>query len=135
MSRRASRGACDASCLTHNPGEKMPRTKGGIVTRRRHKKIIAMAKGHRGLRHKIFKRANESVMHALRYAYEHRRDRKSNFRSLWIMRINAAARQHGLNYSRLINGLTKAGVEVDRKMLSDLAVTDVAAFGQISQTA
>jgi len=113
----------------------MPRAKGGVVTRRRHKKIIAMAKGHRGLRHKIFKRANESVMHALRYAYEHRRDRKGNFRSLWIMRINAAARQHGLNYSRLINGLTKAGVEVDRKMLSDLAVTDEAAFGQIAQTA
>ena len=113
----------------------MPRAKGGVVTRRRHKKIIAMAKGHRGLRHKIFKRANESVMHALRYAYEHRRDRKGNFRSLWVMRINAAARQHGLSYSRLINGLTKAGVEVDRKMLSDLAVTDEAAFGQIAQTA
>lgn len=113
----------------------MPRVKGGIVTRRRHKKIIAMAKGHRGLRHKIFKRANESVMHALRYAYEHRRDRKGNFRSLWIMRINAAARQHGLSYSRLINGLTKAGVEVDRKMLSDLAVRDEAAFGRIAETA
>lgn len=113
----------------------MPRVKGGVVMRRRHKKVIAMAKGHRGLRHKIFKRANESVIHALKYAYAHRRDRKGNFRSLWIMRINAAARQHGLSYSRLINGLSKAGVEVDRKMLSDLATKDEAAFGRIAQTA
>jgi len=113
----------------------MPRAKGGIVTRRRHKKIIKQAKGHRGLRHKLFRRANESVMHALRYAYEHRRDRKGDFRRLWIMRINAAARQHGLSYSRLINGLTKAGVEVDRKVLADLAVRDAAAFGSLVATA
>ena len=113
----------------------MPRAKGGPVTRRRHKKIIKMAKGHRGLRHKIFKRANESVMHALRYAYEHRRDRKGDFRRLWIMRINAAARQHELSYSQLINGLHRAGIEIDRKALADLAVRDTAAFGQIAQTA
>ena len=113
----------------------MPRTKGGVVTHRRHKKVIKQAKGHRGLRHKIFRRANESVMHALRYAYEHRRDRKGDFRRLWIMRINAAARLHGLSYSRLINGLSKAGVEVDRKVLADLAVRDDAAFGQIAEKA
>lgn len=113
----------------------MPRVKGGTVTRRRHKKIIKQAKGHRGLRHKVFRRANESVMHALRYAYEHRRDKKGDFRRLWIMRINAAARLHGLSYSRLINGLSKAGVEVDRKVLADLAVRDDAAFGEIAEKA
>lgn len=113
----------------------MPRAKGGVVTHRRHKKIIKQAKGHRGLRHKIFRRANESVMHALRYAYEHRRDKKGDFRRLWIMRINAAARLHGLSYSRLINGLSKAGVEVDRKVLADLAVRDAAAFGQVAEKA
>ena len=113
----------------------MPRAKGGVVTHRRHKKIIKQAKGHRGLRHKIFRRANESVMHALRYAYEHRRDKKGDFRRLWIMRINAAARLHGISYSRLIAGLTKAGVEVDRKVLADLAVRDDAAFGQVAEKA
>jgi len=113
----------------------MPRAKGGVVTHRRHKKIIKMAKGHRGLRHKVFRRANESVLHALRYAYEHRRDRKGDFRKLWIQRINAAARVHGLSYSRLINGLNKAGVAVDRKMMADLAVRDEAAFGTLALTA
>ncbi len=113
----------------------MSRVKGGTVTRRRHKKIIALAKGHRGSRHKLFRQANESVMHALRYAYEHRRDRKGQFRSLWIMRINAAARQHGLSYSRLINGMNKADIGMDRKVLADLAVRDAAAFGQIVLTA
>jgi large subunit ribosomal protein L20 len=113
----------------------MPRAKGGIVTRRRHKKIIGMAKGHRGARHRLFRQANESVMHALRYAYEHRRDRKGDFRKLWIMRINAAARLHGLSYSRLINGLSRAGVQVDRKILADLAVSDDKAFGSLAETA
>src|SRR5437867_6891724 len=94
-----------------------------------------MAKGHRGSRHKLFRQANESVMHALRYAYEHRRDRKGDFRRLWIVRINAAARIHGLSYSRLIEGLKKAGVEMDRKALADLAVRDETAFGQVAQTA
>ncbi len=113
----------------------MPRARGGVVTRRRHKKIIKQAKGHRGGRHKIFKLANESVMHALRYAYEHRRDRKGDFRRLWIQRINAAARLNGLSYSRLIFGLSKAGVDVDRKMLADLAVRDEKAFASIAKTA
>lgn len=113
----------------------MPRAKGGVVTRRRHKKILKLAKGHRGVRHKLFRRANESVMHALRYAYEHRRDRKGDFRRLWIQRINAAARLHGLSYSRLMHGLTVAGVDVDRKMLADLAVRDDAAFGKLAEAA
>ena len=108
----------------------MPRVKGGPLARRRHKKIIKLAKGHRGLRHKNFRRANESVMHALRYAYEHRRDRKGDFRRLWIMRINAAARLHGFTYSRLISGLSKAGVAVDRKVLADMAVRDPKVFRQ-----
>lgn len=113
----------------------MPRTKGGVVTRRRHKKIIKLAKGHRGLRHKIFRRANESVMHAFQYAYEHRRDRKADFRRLWIMRINAAARIHGLSYSQLIHGLNSAGVQVDRKSLADIAVRDDAAFAALAKQA
>jgi large subunit ribosomal protein L20 len=110
----------------------MPRVKGGPKTRRRHKKVIQQAKGHRGLRHKVFKRANESVMHAMRYAYVHRRDRKGDFRRLWIMRINAAARLNGISYSQLVNGLNKAGIEMDRKVLADMAVRDTDAFGQIA---
>jgi large subunit ribosomal protein L20 len=113
----------------------MPRVRGGPAGRRRHKKIIKLAKGHRGLRHKLFKRANESVLHALQYAYEHRRDRKGDFRRLWILRINAAARLQGLSYSRLIDGLNKAGVKMDRKVLADIALRDAAAFGQIAETA
>ena len=113
----------------------MPRARGGTVTRRRHKKIIKAAKGHRGVRHKLFRRANESVMHALRDAYEHRRDRKGDFRRLWIQRINAAARLHGLSYSRLMDGLNKAGVEVDRKVLADMAVRDELSFAQVAEVA
>ena len=113
----------------------MSRVKGGAVTRRRHKKIIRMAKGHRGSRHKLFRQANESVMHALRYAYEHRRDRKGQFRRLWITRINAAARLHDLSYNRLMNGLRKAGVEINRKVLADLAVRDPGAFEQLAEVA
>jgi|SRR3990170_6738836 len=113
----------------------MSRVRAGSTTRRRHKKIIRMAKGHRGSRHKLFRQANESVMHALRYAYEHRRDRKGQFRRLWITRINAASRLHGLSYSKLIDGLSKAKVEIDRKVLADLAVRDEFAFGKIAETA
>jgi len=111
------------------------RVKGGAVTRRRHKKILRMAKGHRGSRHKLFRQANESVMHALRYAYEHRRDRKGQFRRLWITRINAAARLHGLSYSKLIAGLGKAKVEINRKILADLAIRNEPAFAKIAATA
>jgi large subunit ribosomal protein L20 len=113
----------------------LPRTRGRPTARRRHKKILKLAKGHRGGRHRLFRQANQSVMRALKYAYEHRRDRKGQFRSLWIMRINAAARLHGISYSRLISGLNTAGVEIDRKALADLAVTDADAFAQLAQTA
>ena len=113
----------------------MARVKRGVTARRRHKKIIKMAKGHRGLRHKIFRRANESVMHALRYAYRDRRDRKGQFRRLWIMRINAAARLNGLTYGRLIDGLNKASIAIDRKVLADLAVRDPNTFAAIAAQA
>jgi large subunit ribosomal protein L20 len=111
------------------------RAKSGPSTRRRRKKILALAKGHRGGRHRLFRQARESVMHALQYAYEHRRDRKGQFRRLWIARINAAARLNGLTYSALINGLRRAGIEVDRKVLADLAVRDAAAFARLAEAA
>ena len=110
----------------------MSRVKRGVTARHRHKKIIKLAKGHRGPRRKLFRRANESVMHALRYAYRDRRDRKGQFRRLWIMRINAAARLHGLTYGQLINGLTKGSIAVDRKILADLAVRDPVAFEAVA---
>ncbi len=113
----------------------MSRVKRGVTARRRHKAILKMARGHKGLRHKVFRRANESVLHALDYAYQHRRDRKGQFRRLWIMRINAAARQHDLTYGRFINGLSKAGVDLDRKVLADLAVREPAAFASIAEQA
>ena len=113
----------------------MARVKRGVTARRRHKKILKLAKGHRGVRHKLFRRANESVLHALDYAYQHRRDRKGDFRRLWIMRINAAARLQGLSYSRLIDGLTKAGIGIDRKVLADIAVRDETTFAAIAAQA
>lgn len=113
----------------------MSRVKRGVAAKRRHKKILKMAKGHKGLRHKIFRRANESVLHALDYAYRDRRDRKGQFRRLWIMRINAAARENGITYGRFINGLSKAGVDLDRKVLADLAVREPAAFASIAEQA
>ena len=113
----------------------MSRVKRGVTARRRHKKILKLAKGHRGLRHKVFRRANESVLHALDYAYRDRRDRKGQFRRLWILRINAAARQEGLTYGRLIDGLNKAGVAIDRKILADLAVRDSTAFAAVAAQA
>jgi large subunit ribosomal protein L20 len=113
----------------------MARVKRGVTGRRRHKKILGLAKGHRGQRHKLFRQANESVLHALDYAYRDRRDRKGQFRRLWIMRINAAARENGLTYGRLIDGLTKAGIAVDRKMLADLAVREPAGFTAVAAQA
>lgn len=106
----------------------MSRVKRGVTSHRRHKKILGLTKGHHGQRHRLIKRANESMLHALRYSYVDRRDRKGDFRELWIMRINAAARLHGLSYSRLIHGLKIAGVELDRKSLADIAVTRPDAF-------
>jgi large subunit ribosomal protein L20 len=106
----------------------MARVKGGVVTRRRHKKIIRLNEGQFGSRHRLWRRANEAMMKSLWYAYRDRRTRKRDLRRLWITRINAAARLNGLSYSRLMDGLKKAGNEINRKMLADLAVTDPAAF-------
>ena len=113
----------------------MPRVKRGVTARARHKKIIGLAQGHKGQRHRVFRRANESVLHSLDYAYRHRRERKGDFRKLWIARINAAARINGTTYSRLIDGLTKAGIAIDRKVLADLAVREPQSFTAIAQQA
>ncbi|BAL81395.1 50S ribosomal protein L20 [Caldisericum exile AZM16c01] len=107
------------------------RVKAGIVTRRKHKKILKLAEGYRGAASRRFKVANEAVMHALKYSYIHRREKKREFRKLWIARINALAREYGLTYSRFINGLKLANVEIDRKILADLAVNDVKAFEEL----
>ena len=109
----------------------MPRVKTGVTAHRRHKKILKLAKGYKGSKSKQFKKANETVMKALYYARRDRRAKKGVFRRLWITRINAAARANGISYSRLIAGLTKAGVEVNRKMLADLAISDANAFAQL----
>ena len=109
----------------------MPRVKRGVTQRARHKKVLDLAEGMQGTRHRLHKSANEAVMHSLAYAYRDRRQRKSDMRGLWIARINAAARQNGLAYNRLMHGLRAAGVEIDRKMLADLAITDAAAFTRL----
>lgn len=109
----------------------MPRVRTGVSAHRRHKKILKLAKGYKGSKSKQFKKANETVMKALYYARRDRRAKKGVFRRLWIARINAAARANGISYSRLIAGLTKAGVEVNRKMLAELAVNDANAFAQM----
>jgi large subunit ribosomal protein L20 len=113
----------------------VPRVKRGVTARKRHKKIIKLAKGYWGRKHLIFRPANEAVMHALAYAYRDRRARKRDFRKLWIARINAAARQNGLSYSRLMCGLKRGGVAINRKILADLAVRDAAAFGELAAVA
>ena len=110
----------------------MTRITRGVTKRRRHKKILKMTKGHQGVRHKLYRRARESLLHALRYAYVHRRERKGDMRRLWNIRINAAARGNGISYSQLIHGLKLAGIGVNRKMLADLAVRDQKAFAQIA---
>ena len=113
----------------------MPRVKSGVTAHKRHKKILKLAKGYRGARSKQFKKANELVMKALYYARRDRRAKKGEFRRLWIARINAAARINGISYSRLVCGLTKAGVEVNRKMLADLAISDANAFTKLVEVA
>lgn len=113
----------------------MARVKGGPYSRRRHKKILRLARGYWGARSKLFRPANETVMRALWYAYRHRRQRKRDFRRLWIARINAAARQEGLSYSRFMHGLRQRGVAVNRKLLADLAVRDAEAFRALVQVA
>jgi len=109
----------------------MSRVKGGVASRARHKKIIKAAKGYRGRSNNNYRLALERVEKALQYAYRDRRVKKRNFRALWIQRINAGAREHGLSYSQLMNGVHKAGIEVDRKMLADLAMNDAPAFEAI----
>ncbi|ATY85500.1 50S ribosomal protein L20 [Kyrpidia spormannii] len=113
----------------------MARVKGGPVTRRRRKKVIKLARGYFGAKHRLYKMANQQVMKSLMYAYRDRRQRKRDFRKLWISRINAAARLNGLSYSRLMHGLKMAGVEVNRKMLADLAVNDDKAFTELANLA
>ncbi|OGO61731.1 MAG: 50S ribosomal protein L20 [Chloroflexi bacterium RBG_19FT_COMBO_48_23] len=109
----------------------MPRVKGGIVTHRRHKKVLKLTKGHKATRHSLFRRAHESMIHALSYAYRHRRERKGDMRRLWIVRINAAARAGGLSYSQFMDGLKKADVEINRKTLADMAVNDPSGFSKL----
>ena len=107
------------------------RVKGGGVTRRRHKKIIKQTKGYYGTRRRLFRRANEAWMKSMMYAYRDRRNRKRDMRRLWVTRINAAARQHGVTYSRFIHNLKQADIVLDRKMLADLAVNDPLAFAKV----
>lgn len=113
----------------------MPRVKTGVTAHKRHKKILKLAKGYRGARSKLFRKANETVLKAGQYAYRDRRNKKREFRRLWIARINAAARMNGISYSKLMCGLTKAGVAIDRKMMAELAVSDMAAFEKLVEIA
>jgi len=113
----------------------MARVKGGNVARRRRKKVLKLAKGYYSSKHTLFKTANEQVMRSLQYAYRDRRQRKRDFRKLWITRINAAARLNGLSYSRMMHGLKNAGIDINRKMLADLAVNDEKAFTELAKKA
>ena len=113
----------------------MARVKRGVIARRRHKKILKQAKGYYGARSRVFRVAKQAVTKAAQYAYRDRRQRKRQFRALWITRVNAASRANGLSYSRLIDGLKKAGVILDRRVLADIAVHDKAAFGKVVDTA
>ena len=113
----------------------MARVKGAITTRKRHKKILKLAKGYRGSRKALFKTANEAVFKALTHAYTGRKLKKRDFRQLWIARINAAARANGSNYSTMMNGLKKAGININRKMLSEIAISDPTAFSTLVEQA
>ena len=113
----------------------MARVKKGVTAHRRHKKILKLARGYRGSKSKLFKKANETVMKALYYARRDRRAKKGEFRRLWITRINAAARINGVSYSRLMNGLRIAGIAIDRKVLSDMAIQDMPAFAKLAEIA
>ncbi|MBW8367999.1 MAG: 50S ribosomal protein L20 [Arenimonas sp.] len=113
----------------------MARVKRGVTARRRHKKVIKMAKGYYNARRKVFRVAKQAVTKALQYAYIGRKQKKRQFRSIWIVRINAAARMHGLSYSRFMNGLLKANITLDRKALADIAMHDPVAFGAIAEQA
>jgi large subunit ribosomal protein L20 len=113
----------------------MARVKRGVTARARHKKILKLAKGYYGARSRVYRVAKQAVIKAGQYAYRDRKQKKRQFRALWIVRINAAARMYGISYSRLINGLNKANVAIDRKVLADLAVRDIDAFGAIAKIA
>jgi large subunit ribosomal protein L20 len=113
----------------------VPRVKSSVISRKRHKKILKLARGYWGAKSKLYRVAKQQVMKSLVYAYRDRRARKRDFRRLWITRINAAARQNGLSYNRLICGLKQAGVEINRKVLADIAVNDERAFGELVQVA
>lgn len=113
----------------------MPRIKRGVTSHRRHKKILKLAKGYRGSKSKLFRVANEQVMKSGQYAYIHRRLKKRDFRRLWIARINAAARNNGISYSKLVHGLKVAGVDINRKMLSELAIADPQGFTALTELA
>lgn len=113
----------------------MPRVKRGTINKKKHKKILARAKGYRGAKSRTFRSANEQLLHSLAYSYRDRRQRKREFRRLWIARINAAARQNGLSYNRFMSGLKQANIEIDRKMLAELAVNDPQAFSQLTEVA
>lgn len=113
----------------------MARVKGGTVARKRRKKILKLAKGYYGSKHRLYKTANEQVMKSLQYAYRDRRQRKRDFRKLWITRINAAARMNGLSYSKFMHGLKLAEIDINRKMLADIAISDANAFTQIADLA
>ena len=107
------------------------RIKRGVTSHKRHKKVLAMTKGHRATRHSLYRRAKESMLHALSYAYAHRRERKGDMRRLWILRVGAASRAQGLSYGQFIYGLKQAGVEVNRKVLADMAVREPKAFAEL----
>ena len=113
----------------------MARVKGAMHTRKRRKKILKLAKGYRGAKSKLFKTANQAVMKSLTYAYRDRKQKKRNFRQLWIARINAAARMNGISYSKFMNGLKKNGIEINRKMLSEMAISDAAGFTALCEVA
>ena len=109
----------------------MPRVKRGVTSHRRHKKVLALTKGHRATRHSLYRRARESMLKSLSYAYFHRRERKGDMRRLWILRVSAASRAQGVTYSQFINGLRKSGIEINRKMLADMAVREPEAFANL----
>jgi large subunit ribosomal protein L20 len=109
----------------------LPRVKRGVAAHRRHKKVLALTKGHRATKHSLYRRAHESMLKSLSYAYSHRRERKGDMRRLWILRVNAASRAQGLTYSQFMDGLRKSGVEINRKILADMAVREPDAFANL----
>jgi len=109
----------------------LPRVKRGVTAHRRHKKVLALTKGHRATKHSLYRRAHESMLKSLSYAYFHRRERKGDMRRLWILRVNAASRVQGLNYGQFIDGLRKSGIQINRKMLADMAVREPESFANL----